>query len=81
MSWSDMPNTPPSESIDTSTPVFPNGRVGTSIFSEFMLEALADASAETLMGTSDDPKLTAPAVLRKSLLDIVLFFSDIRHLP
>lgn len=81
MSWSDIPKTPPSDRIDTSIPVFPNGRVGTISFSEFMVESLEGTCAEALKGTNDDPILTAPAALRNSLLDKIPFFSDMCHLP
>ena len=73
-----MPKTPPKASMETSTPVFPNGRVGTIFNSDIMGEAPAYAVWVTaLNGASTDPKPAAPADLKKSLLDKLVFLPDI----
>jgi hypothetical protein len=59
--------------METSTPVFPNGRVGTTICSGTFVEVPAYAAVKEFKGTSADPKPAAPAALMKSLLERILF--------
>jgi hypothetical protein len=62
--------------METSTPVFPNGRVGTTICSGTFVEVLACAAVKELKGPSADPKPAAPAALIKSLLERITFSPD-----
>jgi hypothetical protein len=62
--------------METSTPVFPNGRVGTILSRGTVAEALAWDSLNALKGISDAPKPPAPADLINSLLENALFFRD-----
>jgi hypothetical protein len=71
--WSDTFSTPPSERIETSSPVLPNGRFGTIIGSFTCVEGLALVCAKEFKGSSTDPKPAEPAVLMKALLEKFLF--------
>jgi hypothetical protein len=62
--------------MGTSTPVFPNGRVGTTISSELLIEELLCVWAKVLNGAIRDPNPPAQAVLIKSLLEKSSFLPD-----
>jgi len=55
--------------MGTSTPDFPNGRFGTIISSDTLVEELLCACAKTPNGAMTDPIPPAQAVLIKSLLE------------
>jgi hypothetical protein len=62
--------------METSTPVFPNGRVGTTHCSGAFVEVPACAAVKALKGTSADPKPASPAALMKSRLERIFFSPD-----
>jgi hypothetical protein len=62
--------------METSTPVFPNGRAGTTNCSGTFVEVPACAAVKALKGTSADPKPAAPATLMKSRLERNFFSPD-----
>jgi hypothetical protein len=75
-SWSEGFKTPPSESIETFTPVFPNGRIGTFIGSDASVVVLPRADDSMLKGITADPIPAAPARLIKSRLEKLPVLSD-----
>jgi hypothetical protein len=62
--------------METSTPVFPNGRVGTTICSGAFVDVSACAPEEELKGTSAVPKPAAQAALMNSRLERIFFSPD-----
>jgi hypothetical protein len=67
--------------METSTPVFPNGRVGTPICSGIFVEVPACAAVKELKGPSADPNPAAPAALMKSLRERIPFSPGMIYFP
>jgi hypothetical protein len=63
-------NIPPSDKIETFTPVFPKGRVGTT-------DELPAVLAEPVMGAIMDAIPATPVVFKKFLRDNRVSFFDI----
>jgi hypothetical protein len=74
---SDIPNTPPRERIETFTPVFPNGRVGTVtgeiLFEPLLSEAFTKGASVAII----DPAPMAPAAFKKVRRESFFSFFDI----
>jgi hypothetical protein len=67
-----MSKLPPNARIGTFTPVFPNGRVGTTDCSSFEMGG-SIAFAREKNGVSREPVLMALIACKNSLLDCLLF--------
>src|SRR5210317_150114 len=80
-SRSEALNSPPSERMETFTPVFPNGRVGTVPCSGSLGKELPRAWVSELKPPKADPIPATPAVLIKFLLEILLLFPSINVFP
>ena len=67
--------------METSTPVFPNGRFGTVIGSAVLAVLPPKAGGNELKVPKAAPKPAALVVLMKFLLEIFLFFPDMLNFP
>src|SRR5512134_2075513 len=59
--------------METSTPVFPNGRFGTAVSPDPCVDVPASAAVADPIGPSADPKPAAPTALMNARLDRMVF--------
>ena len=71
-----LPKANPKPRMRISTPVLPNGLVGTTFNADLMLSDCDLESANELKGKSNDPTLAELAAFKNFLRDIDPFFSN-----